>query len=678
LESRGDDLECGELSPLWISGEPGRTSEKVRNEHPAGPSAALLTLAPARGTRVAFASLNMARYWTIDWRAERLRWLAAVFLLALAWRAAAWWQISSAWFFEFRIGDAAAYHEWAREIAAGNWISERAFYQAPLYPYCLGLVYATLGESRLLVTGLQCVGGALATLLLCDAGWRWFSKRIGIVSGIALGVYAPAIFCDLLIQKASLDLLLVCWLLWLLSHTVVAPRPRTWWAIGIACGLLALNRENALVWIVFLGMWLALRALGEASAGESASLWRRLAVRRLLPLGLFAGGVLLVLAPVALRNRWVSGEWHLTTSQFGPNFYIGNHAAATGLYEPLVAGHGEARYERADAERIAELSLGRELSPAEVSAYWTRRAVESITGDPAAWGRLMLRKLGLFWNHVELMDTEDLDTYADAAVALRVPGRWVHFGLVAVLAVSGTWCGWKRIPGVRLLVGLVLVYQAGVVVFYLMGRYRLPVVPPLMLLASLGLVEGVSQWRTASMASRFRVVAAMAAMGVLCAWPLVDRDRQRTGTVLNFGAELMDRGRFAEAAEQFRAALARNPGFPEAHYNLGRAYAAQGRLNDAIRYFSTALQLDPRFTDASLNIGNAALELGQLETAAAAFSHTLAMDPREPRAHNGLGLTYAARGEWAQAAACFEEALRWAPDFTAAAENLAEARRRLK
>lgn len=619
------------------------------------------------------AQFPMPRSWTIDWRAERPRWLAAVFLLALAWRAAAWWQISRAWYFEFRIGDAAAYHDWARDIAAGDWLGREAFYQAPLYPYWLGLVYATLGESRGTVTALQCVLGALAAALLCDAGWRWFSRPVGIGAGVALAVYAPAIFFDLLIQKASLDLLLVCGLLGLLSRAAAAPRLRTCWAIGVVSGLLALNRENALVWSVFLGVWLAWRAPTDP-VSDASTLSRGPVTRRLMPLFLFASGVLLVLAPVAVRNRWVSGEWHLTTSQFGPNFYIGNHAAATGLYEPLVPGHGEARYERTDAKRLAELSLGRELSPAEVSAYWTGQATAYIRSEPAAWGRLMFRKLGLFWNHVELMDTEDLDTYADDALALRVPGRWLNFGVIAVLAVPGVWCGWRRFAGVRLLVGLVLVYLVGVAAFYLMGRYRLPVAPPLMLLAAVGVVEGGSHWRTARTASRLACLATMTAMGVLCAWPLVDRDRQRTGTVLNFGAELMDRGKYAEAAEQFRAALARNPGFPEAHFNLGRAYAAQGRLNDAIRYFSTALQLDPRFAAASLNFGNTALELGQFDAAMAAFSHTLALDPREPRAHNGLGLIHAARGEWSQAAACFEEALRLDPDFTAAADNLAWAR----
>ena len=51
--------------------------------------------------------------------------------------------------------------------------------------------------------------------------------------------------------------------------------------------------------------------------------------------------------PVGLRNKAVGGEFHLTTSQLGPNFYIGNHAGAIGTYEALVVGHGSAADERA-------------------------------------------------------------------------------------------------------------------------------------------------------------------------------------------------------------------------------------------------------------------------------------------------------------------------------------------
>ena len=54
-----------------------------------------------------------------------------------------------------------------------------------------------------------------------------------------------------------------------------------------------------------------------------------------------------------LRNRVVAGEFHLTTSQLGPNFYIGNHPGADGSYRPLSFGRGDALREREDATRLA-------------------------------------------------------------------------------------------------------------------------------------------------------------------------------------------------------------------------------------------------------------------------------------------------------------------------------------
>src|SRR2546430_19733 len=82
--------------------------------------------------------------------------------------------------------------------------------------------------------------------------------------------------------------------------------------------------------------------------------------------------------PVAARNQVVGGEFHLTTAQFGPNFYIGNNESARGTYQPLRFGHGTPEYERRDATELAEQALGRHLSPAEVSRFWTRKAMAYI------------------------------------------------------------------------------------------------------------------------------------------------------------------------------------------------------------------------------------------------------------------------------------------------------------
>ena len=49
------------------------------------------------------------------------------------------------------MGDARGYDAWARRLAAGDWIGTDVFYQAPLYPYFLGVVYALAGHDLLAV-----------------------------------------------------------------------------------------------------------------------------------------------------------------------------------------------------------------------------------------------------------------------------------------------------------------------------------------------------------------------------------------------------------------------------------------------------------------------------------------------------------------------------------------------
>src|SRR6186997_2802714 len=83
-----------------------------------------------------------------------------IFAVALAVRLVHVWQLRATPFSEVLLGDAHGYDEWARRLAAGDWIGTEVFYQAPLYPYFLGLLYATIGSSVLAVRLVQAGIGA--------------------------------------------------------------------------------------------------------------------------------------------------------------------------------------------------------------------------------------------------------------------------------------------------------------------------------------------------------------------------------------------------------------------------------------------------------------------------------------------------------------------------------------
>src|SRR5204863_2761100 len=103
------------------------------------------------------------------------------------------------------------------------------------------------------------------------------------------------------------------------------------------------------------------------------------------PAGMFLFGLAIVPVPVAARNYAVGGGFYVTTSQFGPNLYIGNNPSADGTYQSLRFGRGAPEYERQDATELAEGALGTRLTPAQVSSYWTDKALAFVTSQPRAW-----------------------------------------------------------------------------------------------------------------------------------------------------------------------------------------------------------------------------------------------------------------------------------------------------
>jgi len=67
----------------------------------------------------------------------------------------------------------------------------------------------------------------------------------------------------------------------------------------------------------------------------------------------------------------------LSTSQLGPNFYIGNRVGASGAYDPLVPGRGNVKFEREDAA-LGDIASASKLPKAPDVAEIDRRTMAII------------------------------------------------------------------------------------------------------------------------------------------------------------------------------------------------------------------------------------------------------------------------------------------------------------
>src|SRR5688572_10827867 len=170
-----------------------------------------------------------------------------IFFLALAVRLLALFELSGSPWNEVPLGDARHFDEWGLRIAAGEWRGSEAFYQAPLYPYLLGCVYAVFGHVPGLVRVLQCLLGAQAAVWIARGTRRFASARASVAAGCLAALYAPAVWYDLQLEKTSLATSLSALLFLFLVERGDERRPRWPFLAGAVLGALVLLRENAAV-----------------------------------------------------------------------------------------------------------------------------------------------------------------------------------------------------------------------------------------------------------------------------------------------------------------------------------------------------------------------------------------------------------------------------------------------
>jgi tetratricopeptide (TPR) repeat protein len=575
-------------------------------------------------------------------------WFGAIFLLALLLRLIYLFQINAIPLFYHLAGDGRTYHEWAQHIAAGDWLGQGVFYQAPLYPYFLALLLSLVGDNLWLVRLWQIVLGSLCCALLCRVGEKLFSRPVGVAAGVLLAVYAPAIFFDALIEKSILDLCLLCLLLFLLINVDSSKALAKWLGTGAVLALLGLSRENALILIPVIGLWLWFNGADQPRAVRA---------RRL---GIFLAGLLIVLLPVGLRNLLVGGEFKLTTSQLGANFFIGNNPVADGRYGSITNLIGESQLEGPDAKRLAERALGRELGAGEVSDYWLRRAFAYIGAEPLQWLRLLLSKWCLVWQRREIEDSDDFYIYQDWSWLLAVLARFSHFGVLAPLAAVGvilTLRQWRRL---WLLYGMVLALALSVALFYVFGRYRFPLVPLLALFASAGLVELARACQRRAWGKLLSATAALISLGILVNWP--EHNTAGAAGYNNLANAYAKQGKLAQAIKSAEQALEVNPDYGVAHYNLGNLHMRQGDLALAQSHFQAALRLLPNYAEAHSNYGQLRAEAGDIEIGLEHFKKAVALNPALGRAQLNLGVALAKRGNTGAAIGPLKAAVQLSPE----------------
>jgi tetratricopeptide (TPR) repeat protein len=563
------------------------------------------------------------------------------------------------------------YHDaWAREIAGGDLTFAGPFFRAPLYAYFLGGLYALSGGSIALARGVGLALGLGTAFLIMRIGRRTVGERAGLIAGAAYGIYPIALRYegDLLVEGLAILFAMAA----LLAQLRALERPSRgrWFAAGLLYGLTAITRPNILLVALAVPFVTALgRRIGRTAAPALGALAEALCL---------AAGLLLPILPVTLHNAFIGRDFVPIASQGGVNFYIGNNPAADG-FTAIVPGTRATWWGgHDDAVALAERARDRPLRASEVSRYWTEQGLAFLSSSPGAAFRLYVRKLYLFLWGAEISNNEHiyfLRRYSPPMQAtLWHGGIYFPFGIVAPLALLGAGLAWTRLRARALpLLAYATLYTISVVLFFVCARFRLPVVPVLLLFAAYTVVSLPATFRRGR-----RPLGTFAfGVGLLV---LLNADPYRLEPAV-FGAQALsyldlgifhaEKGDFAAAERQLRKAAELDPGLPTPHAWLGRIALEREDFRTAEVELRLATRGDPVLfrdvvTQAQRDLGRLALANGWYDRALAVYTRALALDPALADAAAGAGSAALALGDTAAARGYLGRALEIDPENRAA------------
>jgi tetratricopeptide (TPR) repeat protein len=506
-----------------------------------------------------------------------------------------------------------------------------AYFHSPLYAWFLAVVFQLFGYAYTLVRVFQAVLNGATCWILYALGERLFSRRTAVLAAFGWALYGPVLFYTSEILSVAWILFLNTLALFLIVRASDRPAPLSWLAAGAVMGCAVIARADILP---FAGAAAAVTALQGLRAPERRADWR--------PALLFALGVAGPLLVVGVRNYRVSERFVMLPVNSGINFYMGNNRD----YRNTIAIRPGMPYEalRHMPRRDGVIADPRE--PGQ-SAYFYAKAFEYIRSEPRDYLGCLAYKARTLVGGYELPETFDLYSYRSfspilAALAWRVGSFGFPFGLLLPLAALGIWTARARLWELRFLILMLACLLIPLLGYWNSSRYRISLVPGLLLLAAGAVVWLRDAFREGRPRPALAPLGAVGVLTVLCAWPY----------------------------DHFSL---RYPFLAEMYGFVGLKVARQGDLQRALPLLQRSVAIYPRIAETQDGLGNTLSDLGRPEEGAPHLQEAVRLQPDYATAWNNLGIVFAKRGDLAEAIRHFSKALSLDPDLAHARRNLDQA-----
>jgi len=492
-------------------------------------------------------------------------------------------------FFALPSVDPKVYHEWALRIMKGDWFGTELFFNAPLYPYFLGLLYTIFGPDFFIAKLIQCLNDALMCVLITFLAEKLFNRKVALVAGLLAVMHEGFIFYSGLLLIYNAQTVLTVLLALFLLHCRKTLCLKSWLMAGCCLGLTALARPNTLLFPPFLFIWLWLLHR------EGILSWRRALVCG----ALFCLGIGLMIAPLTIRNLAVTGQFVLINSQGGTNFHTGNNPDAPGTYKvPRFIPRDKVDDplgERTVYREYAQSQTGRQMNEMESSRYWFQQGIDFIISQPLDWLALEVRKFKLLLNHTDIHLNRSLEFTRQFSSILRLP--LVSYGFLVALALLGIALTIHRWRLLMPIYAIMLTYAGALLLFFVSSRYRMPLVAFFVIFAAYAIC-----WLLETLRKRHLTHLGMATFALLFFSWFTYLDVHSSGVYMsyyNLGNKYRAMQKWELAQQQYEQSIKSNNNYISSHNNLAIVYGKKKEWHDkALREWNIVLDMGQKRNDA--------------------------------------------------------------------------------
>lgn len=497
--------------------------------------------------------------------------------------------------------DQYTFHKTALHISnRDDWLlKDQSYTQAPLYAYFLASLYKIFPDDVRTARVVQAILGIGISILIYLVGLRFFGPVVSFLSSLLYSFYDYSVFFESVLLRATLIGFLHLSLLVFLIKYLEAKKTSALVISGVILGLDIATRPSAVLLLPF-AVFILWTIPGLHRTKD-----------KLLICMIFLMTTVLPLVPFMSRNVLL-GNPPLNISKQGLRVFVaGNMPDSLGVGWYLSPSGEELLQEARD-------QTGRVL------AGVIRQAVLY----PVSWVTVQARKAQALFNAYEVPNNVNL--YLMTSFSKVLKSCPVNFHIIMVLFIPGLFLslrnGRYRLPLHVFFLGIF----CSIIIFYILARFRLPMVGMMCVFAGFTLEEirrGFQDKKYIHLLILFPIL-------ILLAFSL--RPSERT--------------------------LMRTEDF----YNMGLLYKQNSDLESAEVFYKKSLTIVPQNSRAARSLLRIYLQTGRTYEAENLARRQLSFHPDDMNILTLLGQTYIMAGKWVDADSVLKRLLSRFPDYAEA------------